>query len=122
MTLVEFIESELHRLHAMLNAATRDLTPEQIEAFCKKWQITRLELFGSVLRDDFDEKSDIDLLATFVGRGPSRIGAILDMEEELQALLGRPVDLVKRHLVEESPNWIRRRAILESARLIYAAA
>lgn len=104
-------------VHPRLN-----VTPEQIEAFCKKWQITRLELFGSVLRDDFDDDSDIDLLATFVGRGPSRIGAILDMEEELQALLGRPVDLVKRHLVEESPNWIRRRAILESARLIYAAA
>lgn len=32
MTLVEFIEAELHRLHAMLNAATRDLTPEQWHA------------------------------------------------------------------------------------------
>ncbi len=97
-----------------------DATPEQIEQYCRKWGIVRLELFGSVLRDDFDGQSDIDLLVTFAEGHGTRLRELLDMEEELQALFGRPVDLVKRRLVEESPNWIRRSSILESARPIYA--
>ena len=97
-----------------------DVTREQIEQFCRKWKIVRLELFGSVLRDDFDAESDIDVLATFADEREIRLRDLLDMEEELQSLFGRKVDLIKRHLVEESPNWIRRRSILESAQPIYA--
>jgi predicted nucleotidyltransferase len=44
------------------------------------------------------------------------------MEEELQALFGRHVDLIERRLIETSRNWVRRRNILQSARLLYAAA
>lgn len=99
-----------------------DATPEQIEQFCQKWGILRMELFGSVLRDDFDDQSDIDVLVTFAdGRG-TRLRELLDMEDELQAIFGRPVDLVKRRLVEESANWIRRASILDAARPIYAQA
>src|SRR5437870_928848 len=89
-------------------------TDEEIAEFCRKWKIVRFELFGSVLRDDFDENSDVDVLVTFAP-GESRhhrIGQLLDMEEELQALFGRRVDLIKRELVEQSPNWIRRKSIL----------
>jgi uncharacterized protein len=43
------------------------------------------------------------------------------MEDELSTLLGRRVDLVTRRAIEESDNWIRRRAILESAVPVYAA-
>ncbi|MEX2227606.1 MAG: nucleotidyltransferase domain-containing protein [Dehalococcoidia bacterium] len=96
-------------------------TPEQIEQFCRKWKIVRLELFGSVLRDDFDDESDIDLLVTFDEDHRPSLGEQLDMEDELRTIFGRNVDLVKRHLVETSENWIRRRRILESARPIYAA-
>jgi predicted nucleotidyltransferase len=93
----------------------------QIEDFCRRWNIVRFELFGSVLRDDFDAESDIDVLVTFrKGASPVRVADHLDMEEEAATLFGRPVDLVKRDLVEESPNWIRKRSILESARQIYA--
>lgn len=98
------------------------VTQEQIAAFCRKWAIVRFELFGSALRDDFDERSDVDVLVTFAAEGNVRLHDLLDMEEELQGLFGRKVDLVKRRLVEENPNWIRRRAILESARPVYASA
>ncbi|MHB8377067.1 MAG: nucleotidyltransferase family protein [Dehalococcoidia bacterium] len=98
------------------------VTDHQIEAFCRKWEIVRFELFGSVLRDDFGPESDVDVLVTFAdGRGV-RLSDLLDMEDELQALFRRPVDLIKRHLVETSPNWIRRQSILGSAREVYAAA
>jgi predicted nucleotidyltransferase len=99
-----------------------DVTHEQIAAFCRKWKIERLELFGSVLRDDFDRESDIDILVTFAPDANWRFRDDLDMEEELTGLLGRHVDLVERRLVETNPNWVRRRNILSTAQLLYEAA
>jgi predicted nucleotidyltransferase len=43
------------------------------------------------------------------------------MQEELEAILGRKVDLVNRRAIERSPNWIRRDAILGSAETVYVA-
>ena len=97
------------------------VTEAQIAAYCRKWAIVRFELFGSALRADFDEQSDVDVLVTF---DPSATWTFRDdmaMEEDLVGLFGRAVDLVERQLIEKSPNWVRRRNILESARPIYAA-
>jgi predicted nucleotidyltransferase len=96
-------------------------TSDEIEAFCRKWQITRFELFGSVLRDDFDPQSDVDVLVTFADGVRWTFRDDLAMERELAALFGRSVDLIERRLVEQSPNWVRRRHILGTARPIYAA-
>ena len=95
---------------------------EQLEAYCRRWQIIELALFGSVLRDDFRPDSDVDVLVTF---GPDARWTLFDLlhaEEELSALVGRPVDLVERKAVEGSENYIRRRHILDSAQSIYVAA
>jgi hypothetical protein len=92
-----------------------------IAEFCRRWKITELALFGSALRDDFRSASDVDLLVTFA---PDAAWSLLDdvqMQDELQEMLGRDVDLVSRRAIEQSHNWIRRRAILESAETIYAA-
>jgi predicted nucleotidyltransferase len=43
------------------------------------------------------------------------------MEEKLSALLGRKVDLVSRRAIERGSNWIRRKAILDTAEPFYAA-
>jgi predicted nucleotidyltransferase len=93
---------------------------DQIAEFCQKWQITRFELFGSVLRDDFDAESDIDVLVTFAPEVHLRIADLVKMEEERKSIFGRPVDLVERPLGEANPNWIRRHNILSSARLVFA--
>jgi uncharacterized protein len=92
-----------------------------IAEFCRTWRITELAVFGSVLRDDFGPESDIDVLVRF--EEPVRWGLfdIGHMEHELGDMLGRKVDLIERIAVEESPNYIRRRAILTSARTVYAA-
>lgn len=98
-----------------------NLPTAQITAFCRRWKIARLEVFGSVLRDDFGPDSDLDVLVTFL---PGVKRGLLDLaaaQTELEAILGRPVDLVTRAGIERSRNWIRRREILESARLLYAA-
>jgi len=95
---------------------------EKIQLFCQHWQIQELAVFGSVLREDFQlNKSDVDFLAVFK---PSFRWSLLDrvrMESELEVMLARPVDLLDREEVEQSPNWLRRQAILESAKVIYAA-
>src|SRR5215212_3641048 len=95
---------------------------DRIDAFCRKWEIVEFALFGSVLRDDFGPESDVDVLVSF-GPGARRIlFDLVDMEAELAEIFGRPVDLVTRSGVESGRNPFRRRLILESARVIYAAA
>jgi uncharacterized protein len=72
-------------------------------------------VFGSALRGDCRPDSDLDLLVSFA---PEAEWSLLDhvaMAEELSGALGRKVDLVSRRAVERSSNWIRQRAILDSA-------
>jgi hypothetical protein len=75
--------------------AQRNLTipKEQLDEFCQRNHITRLSLFGSVLRDDFNPSSDVDVLVEF--EPGYRVGFIrlTRMEIELSRLLGRKVDL-----------------------------
>ena len=94
---------------------------EQIHAFCQRWSIIELSLFGSVLRDDFRPGSDVDLLVTFAPGARWDIDDRLKMEDELRQLLGRNIDLVERSAVERSENYIRRRHILSSAEPVYVA-
>lgn len=99
---------------------TIPLPINQIEAFCDRWQVSELSLFGSALRDDFRPDSDIDLLIAFE---PSADWGLLDhakMQQELSQLLGRDVDLVSKWAIEQSSNWIRRQEILSTAQVIYA--
>ena len=94
---------------------------EKIAVFCQRWQITELAFFGSVLRDDFRPDSDVDVLVTFAPGVEWSLFDHMAMEEELSALLGRRVDLVSRRAIERSSNWLRRKAILETAEPFYAA-
>ncbi|MBL7191197.1 nucleotidyltransferase domain-containing protein [bacterium] len=76
-----------------------DIDREKIADFCRRHHIRKLWLFGSVLRDDFREDSDIDVLYEF--EPDCIIGyKIFDIEEELSQLFnGKPVDLVsEKHL------------------------
>ncbi|GAB4426602.1 MAG: hypothetical protein KatS3mg051_0140 [Anaerolineae bacterium] len=94
----------------------------EIAAFCQRWNIVQLALFGSVLRDDFGPDSDIDVLVTFAPGSVHTLAAISQMQQEIETLFGRRVDLVDRQSIERSPNYLRRRAILSSARTVYSAA
>ncbi len=90
-------------------------------ALCKRYDVARLEVFGSALRAaDFDPAhSDIDFLVTFASPSRNSFAAFLDLKEALEALLGRPVDLIERKAIEASRNFIRRRRILGEAEAIY---
>lgn len=93
-----------------------------LEVFCRRWKIRNLSLFGSVLREDFNDTSDVDVMVSFQ---PDADWSLLDhvvMREELMGLFGRNVDLVTRRGVERSRNILRREAILGSAEVVYEAA
>ena len=89
--------------------------------FCRRWNISELALFGSVLRPDFRPDSDVDILVTFPPQAPWTLLDWVQMEQELAGILGRCVDLIGRRAVEQSTNAIRRRQILESAKTLYVA-
>lgn len=94
---------------------------DRLGDFCRRWKIIELSLFGSALREDFRAESDVDLLVTFAPGVSWGFDDHLTMKEELQALFGRPVDLVERRLIEASENYIRRRHILSHLEPLYVA-
>lgn len=93
----------------------------KLSCLCRKWRIVKLEAFGSVLRADFHHESDVDLLVTFAPDARWSLMQLHEAEQEFASLFGRRVELVPRSGIERSANYIRRRAILESAEVIYAA-
>lgn len=98
-----------------------DVPRDEIAAFCQRWQVTELALFGSMLRDDFGPDSDVDVLVRFEEEARHTLFDLDRMEEELTPIFGRKVDLISWRGVEQSRNYIRQNAILQSTETIYAA-
>ncbi len=98
-----------------------DIDRDKIVEFCRKWKIIELSLFGSVLRDDFKPDSDVDVLVRYAKSAHRSLTNEIAMEEELSQIIGRKADLVERKAVEQNPNYIRRKHILNSAERYYVA-
>ena len=105
----------MHKLPIAINE-------ELLHAFCERWHIISFALFGSVLREDFRPDSDIDVLVSFAPGINYSLLTLMTIIEELEALLGRKVDLLERRWIENSHNPIRQQAILSTAQEIYRAA
>lgn len=91
------------------------LPHDQLAAFCRQHAIRKLALFGSILRDDFDAESDIDILVEFeAGQVPGLI-RMAALEIELTALLGKKTDL--RTAAELSRYF--RQSVVEAAQVVY---
>jgi predicted nucleotidyltransferase len=73
------------------------------------------------LRADFRPDSDVDVLISFSPQAHVTLFDMARMQEELKTIFGRNVDLVSKRGVENSRNYLRRKAILESAQVIHAA-
>lgn len=95
-----------------------DIPMESIKAFCAKWKIIELSLFGSVLRDDFRPDSDIDVLLSFDDNSSWSLYDFVDMKDELMSIFGREVDLVEKEAIR---NPYRRRSMLAEHEVLYAA-
>jgi len=67
---------------------------DKIADFCQRNHIRKLSLFGSVLREDFNNTSDVDVLVEFEPDHTPGFFRLFDMEEELSSFFdGRKVDL-----------------------------
>jgi len=92
---------------------------DEIVQFCQRWKIRELALFGSALRDDFGPDSDLDFLVTFATDADWGLFDHVQMQQELQTVLQRSVDLVSKRALECSQNWLRRQEILNTARPLF---
>jgi hypothetical protein len=94
-----------------------EIPTDEVATFCRKHHIRRLALFGSVLREDFQPSSDIDVLVDFDPVRPVGL-RLAGIQRELSALLGRPVDLNTEGFLSS----YFRDAVLREAETLYAAA
>ncbi len=102
-----------------LAKARIEIPRESIAEFCHRWKVAEFALFGSVLRDDFSPISDVDVLVSFAPDARLGLFGLVEMQSELKRLFKSEVDLVSRRGIEASRNYLRRKAILNSARVIY---
>jgi predicted nucleotidyltransferase len=92
---------------------------ERIHAFCRKYGVAEFSLFGSILRDDFNADSDVDVLFSLEPGRTMTPESYLDMRDELSAMFGgREIDLVQKRLLT---NPFRRQRILATRQVLYAA-
>ena len=90
---------------------------EAVAAFCKKFQVKKFSLFGSILRSDFNVASDVDVLVD-LGERHVNVREMFRMVDHLEAVFGRRVDMVERSNLR-SVDPLRRKEILAAARVIY---
>ncbi len=88
-----------------------------IEEFCRRYPIRELAVFGSALREDFTPSSDLDLLVEFEPDAEVGFMTLSKMQRELSKIFNRQVDLVPKEGLKPKV----RRAVLSSARVLYAA-
>ncbi len=103
----------------MLNKLPITIPENQLRDFSERWQIEKIALFGSVLREDFSDESDVDVLVRFEEGHQHTLFDLVTIEDELSTLLGYPIDLGTYASVEQDRNYLRRNEILNSLRTIY---
>jgi predicted nucleotidyltransferase len=94
------------------------LNYNDIVLLCEKYGINELSIFGSSIRDDFTQNSDVDILVSFNNNPEITLFDIMDLENEFSQLLKRTVDIVEKEALK---NPIRKNKILSTREIIYAA-
>jgi len=104
-------------IETLPNLAQLKLSSETLKTFCQRHHIQQLALFGSVLREDFNADSDIDILVEFEPQAKVGYLSFFHLQDELSSLFGREVDLF-------TPNSLKpfaRESAEANQVLIYAA-
>lgn len=94
----------------------------RLAVLCRRFNVRRVELFGSATGPDFDpDRSDVDLLVDFGPRpnGMSALGQFFDFRDAVAEMLDRPVDVLEDEAVT---NPYLRRAINAQRRMLFSAA
>ncbi len=91
---------------------------ETIYGVASKYNLKELSVFGSSIRDDFTETSDVDLVIVFKNSREISLFDLMDIQEFFESKFARKVDLVEPDGLR---NPIRRKAIMESKEILYVA-
>jgi len=93
-----------------------EVDESQLAEICRRNHVRELAFFGSVLRDDFGDDSDIDVLVEYEPGAKVGLFEHFDLERELEQLLGRDVDLISKRGLRS----LLRDEVLRTAEIIYA--
>jgi hypothetical protein len=93
---------------------------DRVSEICRRHHVQRLEIFGSATGKDFDpRRSDVDLIVHFDASASEKLlDAFFGLKEDLEALFGRPVDLLTARSIR---NPYLRESIERSKQTLYAA-
>lgn len=94
-----------------------EVSNEALAELCRRYGVRELSLFGSSARGDFRQDSDVDLLVEFLPESRTTLLDLADLHQELNALVGRSVDLVPKGALKR----LIRDEVLAEARRLYAA-
>ena len=93
-----------------MSRARIDIPQKEIAEFCRRNRIKRLSLFGSVLRDDFTDESDVDVLVEFEeGHTPGL--RFFGLDHELSEIIGRRAEVHTHGFISD---YFRDEVIVES--------
>ena len=95
-----------------------EINEHALADLCRVSGIARLSVFGSVLRQDFNDKSDVDLLVVFRDEAKVDLYDICVIRDRLSVIFGRDVDLVEENALV---NPFRRSEIMGNLEVLYAA-
>ena len=101
----------------MNDAVPFHIAPDELTNFCRRYKVRELALFGSMLGANYGPESDIDLLVSFEPAARVTFSTLAKMQRELEALLGRAVDLIPKDGLKP----VIRNQVLATARVLYAA-
>ena len=95
-----------------------EINENKVKEIASSYKILELYIFGSALRQDFNDKSDIDLLVKLSKDSGYSIFELLEIKEKFENLFRRKIDLVE---LDGLRNPYRKNEILKTAKRIYAA-
>lgn len=99
-----------------MNIANIEIQMDAVAEICRRYSVSELSLFGSVLRDDFRHDSDVDILVAFKPDAEIGFMEYSRMQRDLSTALGRKVDMVSKTGLKA----VIRDDVIASSRIIYA--
>ena len=94
------------------------ISREELAAFCERWGIKELALFGSAARGEMRPDSDVDFMAEFDEDARISLFDLVDIHTELAEMVGRPVDFIEKGTII---NPYRKASIARDLTVVYAA-
>jgi predicted nucleotidyltransferase len=97
-----------------------EIPDDQLIHFCQRWEVSQLAIFGTAFREKHTQSSDLDLLVLFKPDIQWGLYDLVTMENELKIIFGKEIDLIEKNAVKNSQNYIRRKGILDGARVAFS--